>query len=332
VRALLIRLSSFGDVVFTLPLARALGSSADRPTLAWAIEGPLASLVEGAPGVDRVLTADTRGWRRAPLRRGTAEAVRAFLREARAFRPDLVVDAQGLFKSALVTVLVPAPRKVGFGWRTATERINCLATRERVEAPRGAHTVDRALALAEYLTGRRGFPRTPDVSHLVERKDAEVDQWLDARGNVPFAVLQPFSSKAEKAWRKGDVVSLLPGLLERGFAPVVRWGPGERQAAEDLVASSNGLLSLAPKTTPASTARVAARAALFVGVDTGPTHLAAASGTPTLALFGPTPAGRFGPVGPRAAVLAATGYNETPSRAARWPAHEVLAALDRLLV
>jgi lipopolysaccharide export system permease protein len=87
---------------------------------------------------------------------------------------------------------------------------------------------------------------------------------------------------------------------------------------------------LAPATTPASSARLASRAALFVGADTGPTHLAAAAGTPTLVLFGPTPVERFGPIGPRAAALRAfpADYNRSGPV---WPADAVHEAVRRLI-
>lgn len=300
-KILLVRLSSFGDVVFTLPLARALRGEVDR--LAWAVEGPLASLVEGAAYVDAVLPATTRAWRKRPFAAGTRGELRAFLAGLRAFAPDLVVDAQGLIKSAWVTFAARAPRKVGFGFATATERVNALFTRERVDVPPGTHVVDRGLALAERVLGRTGLPRTPDVAHLVSRPAPEVDAWLAARPARPFALLQPFSSRATKEWDAGTTASFCRALAARGLDPVVRWGPGERERAEAIAALSGGAASLAPPSPPAASARLAARAALFVGADTGPTHLAAAAGTPTVALFGPTDPGRFGPVGPRVRVL-----------------------------
>ena len=300
-KILLVRLSSFGDVVFTLPLAKALRGAGDR--LAWAVERPLAELVAGAAYVDEVLLATTRAWRRRPFSAETRGELGTFLSAVRAFDPDVVVDAQGLLKSAWVTFAARAPRKVGFGFRTATERASVLATNERVDVPAGTHVVDRGLALAERVLGRGGFPRTPDVSHLVARPAPEVDAWLAARPARPFALLQPFSSRPAKEWDAGAAAGLCRALARRGIDPVVRWGPGERDRAERIAALSDGSASLAPPSPPAASARLAARAALFVGADTGPTHLAAAAGTPTVALFGPTDPARFGPVGPRVRIL-----------------------------
>ena len=300
-KILLVRLSSFGDIVFTLPLAKALRGEGDR--LAWAVEGPLAELVAGAPYVDDVLVATTRAWRRRPLSAATRGELRTFLSSLRAFGPDLVVDAQGLLKSAWVTLAARAGRKVGFGFRTATERANALFTGDRVDVPPETHVVDRGLALAERVLGRGGFPRTPDVSHLVARPAPEVDSWLAARPARPFALLQPFSSRPTKEWGADATADFCRSLLSRGIDPVLRWGPGERERAGGIAARSGGAASLAPPSPPAASARLAAHAALFVGADTGPTHLAAAAGTPTVALFGPTDPVRFGPVGPRVRIL-----------------------------
>ena len=344
-RILFVRLSSFGDVVFALPAAKALRTALPGARLAWAIEGPLAPLLEGAPYVDEILVAETRVWRKSILGKKTREEISDFLRRGRELGADLVVDAQGLFKSALITAAIPAGRKVGFGFRTATEWINCLFTHEHVEAADRPHVADRMLALAEHVTEKTGFDRVPDVQHLVEREDPAVDSWLDQMGGRRFAVLQPFSSKVNKEWAAGDVVAFSEWLGAQGIQAVLRWGPGEESRADALItlskksssSSSSPLnlppsspLVLAPATTPASSARLASRAALFVGADTGPTHLAAAAGTPTLVLFGPTPIERFGPIGPRTAALRElpADYNRSGPR---WPANAVHEAVRHLL-
>ena len=362
-RILFVRLSSFGDVVFALPVAKALRANLAGADLTWAIEPSLAPLVGGAPFVDHVVPVDTRGWRRAPLSKKTREGISDFLGRVRGESPrllapaaplphslskkspvfDLVVDAQGLFKSGIVTGAASSGRRVGFGWRTATERINCLFTDEHVDVDRALHphVADQMLALAEHVTGKAGFERTPDVRHLVEREDPVVDSWLERMGDRRFAVLQPFSSKVNKEWAANDVIAFAELLATEGIQPVLRWGPGEESRAEPLISlskksssssssSSNLPLLLAPATTPASTARLASRAALFVGADTGPTHLSAAAGTPTLVLFGPTRVERFGPIGPRTATLRGNpaDYNRSGPR---WPADAVHEAVRRLL-
>ncbi len=327
VRILLVRLSSFGDVLFTLPTARALKESHPGCELAWAIEAPLAGLVSGSRWVDAVFTATTRAWRKSPFSRDTRRELSALREGLDAFAPDLVVDAQGLFKSALVTWLAPSGRKVGFGYRAASEAINALVTDEHVTPPKEArHAVDRALSLARFVSGDREFSRVPDVSHAVLAPDEAVDGFCACLGSSPFVLPRPFSAVSAKEWPEGNGLALA-GLLEtHGLRSVLRFGPGERERAEALVARSRSLL-LGPVAGPAATARLASRATLFVGADTGPTHLAAAAGTPTVALFGPTDPDRFGPIGPRVAVLRARApYNEGSASMAALTADDVLAA------
>ncbi|MFI5120630.1 MAG: glycosyltransferase family 9 protein, partial [Thermoanaerobaculia bacterium] len=184
-RILFVRLSSFGDVVFALPAAKALRRNLAGAHLTWAIEPPLAPLVAGASYVDDVIGVDTRGWRRAWRAAKTRKEISEFLRRVRGADFDLVVDAQGLFKSAIVTVAASSSRRVGFGWKTVTERVNCLVTDERVDVDLAArpHVLDQMLALAEHVSGKSGFERRPDVRHLVEREDPVVDSWLAQHGS-----------------------------------------------------------------------------------------------------------------------------------------------------
>ena len=196
------------------------------------------------------------------------------------------------------------------------------------------------LALAEHVTGKSGFERIAgrEASRRTRKTPWSI-RGSSRYGSRPFAVLQPFSSKVNKEWRADDVVAFAAWLASEGIQPVLRWGPGEESRRGAFLPFLRNPLfvffsfsssSPRPSDDPASTARLAARAALFVGADTGPTHLAAAAGTPTLALFGPTRPERYGPVGPRAAVLRASpaAYNRPT---ARWPFEDVRDAVRRLL-
>jgi ADP-heptose:LPS heptosyltransferase len=149
--------------------------------------------------------------------------------------------------------------------------------------------VEKFLALAvsagaDPAGARYRLPEAPEAA-------ARVDAWLRRERVARFAVLHPGSSARgrEKRWppdRFGTLAHLL--AVRRGLASLVSFGPDERPLAEGVVAAGGGAARLAPPTAGVlELAALLARAALFVGGDTGPLHLASAVGTPSVALFGP---------------------------------------------
>ena len=294
-RLLIVRLSAMGDVIHTLPLAenaRAAGHS-----VGWAVERPFAGLLAGHPAVETVFVADTRRWRRRLLSSDTRREAAALRREISGFRADAVVDAQGLWKSAVLARLAAggaSTRIVGFAAASRREPASAILCRTQVvPAPDAAHVVDRNIA----LLGPLGIPaerRAPDASHLLGRSSPDADAFLAAQKR-PFVLLHPGAGRPEKCWGEERFAHLARGLIrERGVSPVVSWGPGDERRAERL-------RSLLPKRPPmpaldfAGLARVIRDAALFVAGDTGPLHLADALGVRTLALYGPTDPARNGP-------------------------------------
>lgn len=318
-KLLIVRLSSLGDVIHTLPIAanaRRSGSS-----VFWVVEAAYRELLEADPNVERVLVADTRGWRRRPFSPRTFSEVRALSRELKALAPDVALDAQGLWKSALIARAAGAP-VVGFGSADRREPASAILADRPVRPRSGLHVVDRNLSLAE-AAGIPVTERSPDARFLLDRPAPEADAFL-AGQTRPFALYHPGASRPEKTWGEERFAALAAILSNgRGLSPVVSWGPGDESRARRLAA----LLPEArvpPALTLSALAQVIAGASLLVAGDTGPLHLADALGTPTLALFGPTDPARNGPYrSPGSAVRydSNTGAEEVARKAL-----EVLAA------
>lgn len=316
-RILIVRLSALGDIVHTLPVAE--NAARAGATVGWVVERHYGPLLEANPAVANVFVADTRSWRRRPL---AAPAEIARLRGAlRAFGPDVTLDVQGLWKSALVARLGRAP-VYAFAAAGRREPASAWLARRLVRpAPQVRHVVDRNLALAEAA----GLPierRAPDARYLLAAPAPDADAFL-AGLQRPFALYHPGAGWPEKAWgedRFGELAHLL--LRERGLAPVVSWGPGDEDRAARLARSVPEATAL-PRLDVAGLARVCAAAALFVAGDTGPLHLADALGTRVVAVFGPTDPDRNGPYGqPEAVVRGPDATVASVAEAAR-------AALDR---
>jgi lipopolysaccharide heptosyltransferase I len=318
-RLLIVRLSSLGDVIHALPIA----SNARRAgaEVSWVVEAAYRELLDADRDVSRVLVADTKGWRRRPLSPRTFSELASLRRELRAIAPDVTIDAQGLWKSAVIARSAGAP-VVGFGAADRREPTSALLGHRPVRPRRGSHVVDQNLSLLE-AAGIPVTDRPPDASFLLDRPSAEAEAFL-AGQTRPFALYHPGAGRPEKTWGEERFAALAARVLEwSGLAPVVSWGPGDEARAKRLA----GLLPegrvLPPLTLPAF-AHVIARSSLLVAGDTGPLHLADALGARTVALFGPTDPLRNGPYRCPGSVVrydSATGAEEVARKAL-----EVLAA------
>ncbi|MGC8916421.1 MAG: lipopolysaccharide heptosyltransferase I [Thermoanaerobaculum sp.] len=325
-RFLLTRLSSLGDIVHTWPLATTLARHGE---VVWVVEERFLPLVAPHPAVARAVPVATKRWRRVPWGTGTRlEAGRA-LHKLRKLAPDVALDPQGLVKSALWAVLAKVPRRLGFAHGFRRERAAGLFYTETVVPDsRCLHVVDLNLSLASALGFAPPFGTFPDASFL--------------RAHLPppppeatAVLLFPGSGQARKNVPPSFFGDLARGLLGQGLPVTVWWGPGEHSLAAEVVRQAPGA-RLAPPTDLLQLAAAVAAAVAVVGGDTGPVHLAAAFGTPTVAVHTTTDPARNGPRGPRVAIVsgAAAGARRgkaTTKAARRVAPEEVLSALQKLL-
>jgi heptosyltransferase-1 len=299
-RVLIVRLSAMGDVIHALPLAR--NARASGAEVGWVAERRFAGLLEGNPDCDRVFTADTRAWRRRPLAPATLKDIASLRRELRAFAPDRTIDAQGLWKSAVVARLAGAP-VAGFARAERREPASAVLCDLAVTpGPDSRHVVDRNLD----LLAAAGIPvstRAPDARYLVSKSAVASDAFLASLPR-PFAVVHPGAGRPDKTWGEERYARVANALRSRsGVEIVVSWGPGD-EARRDRLASLVPESRRPPLLDFGELARLLSQAALFAGGDTGPLHLADALGVPTLALYGPTSADRNGPYRDRRGVVA----------------------------
>ena len=336
-RVVLVRLSALGDIVHTWPLARVLRNRVPDLHLTWVVEEPFAALVEEHPAVDAVVAVATRRWRRRPLSgrtRAEIAVVRGRLRELSA---DVCLDAQGLVKSALVARWTAATERVGLARPWRREACAGLAYTRTVSGSRDdPHVIASNLELVRVfgLEPPRPTP-SPDGRWLLAGSSGGRPRDESA---MPYGVLLPGAGHPSKVIPAEVLSRAAEHLSGLGIEPVVAWGPGERERAVGIVEGSGGLARLAPPTDLRQLAALLGGAAAVVGADTGPIHLAASLGSPTLAVHLATSPIRNGPRGDRVAVVSAVAPDPPgPSGAARArrsgpvdPAR-IVAAIDRLL-
>lgn len=295
--ALIVRLSSIGDVVHTLPAYAALRDAWPATRLGWAVEPAAAPLLRRIPDGPTVHLLDTRAWRRGFWRSGPRRAMRAALDELRAARYELALDFQGLIKSAIVARLSRAPV---WGLARADLREPLAARLYDVSvspADPEAHIIERGLHLAAGAGGTTPALRFPRVFN--DQDESFVGTELERLGIDRFIVVHGAANWQSKRWPLERHATVGRDLYRQTGIPVLwAWGPGEeREARRAAAAAGEGNAAIFPTTLP-QLAALLHRAELFIGGDSAPLHLAVANETPTVGIFGPTSPHRLGSIDP----------------------------------
>lgn len=274
-RLLIVKTSSMGDVVHTLPAVSDI--LAHRPGVAvdWLVEAPFAAIPQMHDGVSVVLPMAWRKWRRRLFDGATWQAMKDFRADLRLERYDLVLDLQGLLKSVLWGVQARGPL-VGYDSASVRERAAALFYHRSFAVPRQMHAVDRSRQLAAMHLGYP-LPRTrPDFGLRT--------QGLAWPAPSRYAVLIPNASRPEKLWPEARWVAVGRRFRDSGFTPVVLWGSEiEQTIAERIAADCGG--TVPPFLKVGDMAAVLEGAFAVVGLDTGFSHLAAALGRPTIGIY-----------------------------------------------
>lgn len=279
-RVLVVKTSSMGDVIHTLPALTDAVTALPGISFDWVVEEAFAEIPAWHPAVKRVIPVAIRRWRKTPLATARSVEWRDFKGQLRKSNYDLVIDAQGLVKSALVARLVKAPR-VGMDFSTVRERAAALAYHRRVHVPRDLHAVERLrLLFAEAL----GYPKPP------YRGDSGLDlnRFTTSGATEPNLLFLHGTTRADKHWPEPYWLELCRLATAAGYQVNLPWGSeAERERAERIAAVSPAARVL-PKLNLHGVASALVRADAVVSVDTGLGHLAAALELPTVALYGPT--------------------------------------------
>ena len=305
---LIVKLSAIGDVVHTLPSLAALRKGYPRAHITWIIEEDSADILAGHPALDRVVVSRRKGWvqnlRELRHVRETIGDIRACIATLRDRQYDLVIDFHGLLKSAAVVLLSGGKRKIGYD---SMQELSGLFLNEKVPENMDKHAVDRYLDLVRHLGVN---PSEPEFYiHRDDGNRTKIDALLAEQGispHDPFVSINPVALWDTKMWDDGKCARLCDRIVEEVKLPVVFTGGRDRKPIERIRSRMRlPSVDLSGKTTLRDLAYLYALSALVVTTDSGPMHVAAAVGTPTVALFGPTDPARTGPYGPGHTVIRA---------------------------
>jgi lipopolysaccharide heptosyltransferase I len=310
---LLMRLSAIGDVVNTLPAVSAVRMAFPRARIGYLVEDKARDLVLGHPDLDETIVFPRARWTSRALRPATWFEVRSYVRSLRAGRFDALVDFQGNLKGGIHAALSGIPLRIGFA------RGHCREGSERFTNVHVAPPSERVLRAKKFLSllGPLGIANPEIVWRLPPRTQSRksVAEFLRGIGweEGGYVVVHPGTSARGKAkrWPMERFTELARRIeQELGFGVVVAWGPGERSMAEGIADGSGARLAMETRSL-LDLAELLERAALYVGADSGPLHLASAVACPSVALFGPKDPAIYAPCNPRSRVVQKPGIDGT---------------------
>jgi heptosyltransferase-1 len=284
-RVLLIKTSSMGDVLHALPALTDAMHAIPGIRFDWVVEEAFQEIPSWHPAVDRVIPVALRRWRRHPLQALWSGEWNAFKRALKNRAYDVVLDSQGLIKSAWIARKARGLR-IGFDSISARESIASRFYEKTFSVDKNQH----AIARQRQIFASALSYRVPDVfpdSHLL--------QFQSTKPRNQRLIFLPGTTWASKEWLESSWRELSKIAVSKGYSVEVVWGNSkERQAAARIVEGYGVVL---PKMTLGQLAERISEAGGVVGVDSGLAHLAAALGVPAITLYGATDAAQTGAVG-----------------------------------
>ncbi len=309
---LIVRLSAMGDIVHVIPSVKNLRNEFPSAHIAWLVDDRFKDLVENIPEIDEVIIFPRGQWQnylKSPQKyffRMILE-IRSFLKNLRNKKYDIALDFHGNFKSGLLAYLSNARKRIGFS-RGYCKEFNFIFTNLRV-TPRQKrmHRIDKYLNLLHGLGINAQYQKPifsiPDADRLY------IDDFLYQNHlyQKPLTVIHPGTSLfgRYKRWPPKNYARLADRLIQELNCQVVfTWGTLEYSIVKEIISFMSCRATIACKTS--SVKQLIAllyHAYLFIGGDTGPTHIASSIGIPTVAIFGPKDPVIYAPYGENAVVV-----------------------------
>lgn len=290
-QVLLIKMSSMGDVIHTLPALTDALQAIPGLEIDWVVEPAFADIPAWHPAVKNTILMPLRRWRKNIFSRTTFCEIKAFYKQLRKKKYDVIIDAQGLLKSAIVATIARGTT-AGLDKNSAREGLSSYFYRKKYAVKKNQHAITRTRQLFSQLFNYSlqdkkinygvNFNKLPTPSILPEKK------------YVVFLHGTTWKSKhyPDSYWK-----TLLEKCDKNNIPVYLPWGNNTEEKRAEKLASGIASAIVLPKLSISQIASVLKNAAAVVAVDTGFGHLCAALGTPTISLYGPTNANEIGAIG-----------------------------------
>lgn len=290
-RVLIVKTSSMGDVLHTLPALTDAQQAIPDIHFDWVVEEGFAQIPSWHSAVDRVIPVAIRRWRKAWFSAPIKAERKAFRDAVRLQQYDAIIDAQGLVKSAALVTRLAHGIKHGMDWSTAREPLASLFYNRKHHIARQQHAVERTRELFARSLGYTKPQSQGDYAiaqHFLTEVNADTAQ---------YAVFLHATTRDDKHWPEANWRELIGLLNNAGIRIKLPWGAAHEEARAKRLAEGFTYVDVLPRMSLEEVARVLAGAKFVVSVDTGLSHLTAALDRPNITLYGPTDPGLIGGYG-----------------------------------
>ncbi|HZZ11727.1 MAG TPA: lipopolysaccharide heptosyltransferase I [Paraburkholderia sp.] len=287
-RILIVKVTSLGDIVHGQPLVADLRRAFPGIKVDWAADAAFADILRWNPGIDRVLCAPLRGFKKQRSLAGL-KSIAASIGELRREKYDAVIDVHGVYKSAIISFLARSRRRYGYRNADLGETGAAFAYNRRFGPRPNLNAWD---GLRKTVSETFGY--TIDEAPQFGLRVPAAPLSPEAAARAPFALLFHATSSAEKKWPVGHWHAIGHRLNSLGISPLLPWGSeAEHVDAVAIAAGIPGAIVL-PRLSVQAVAQHIEMSTLIVGTDTGFVHLASALGKPTVMIFTATSRRHFG--------------------------------------
>lgn len=301
-KILIIRLTSLGDVIFTIPLACALKASDEDVKIGWVVAEKGLDVIKDNPCVDKTHFVPLNEWKKRPFSLKTLKEFFKIIKEIRAEKYDIALDCQQMFKNLFLFWFCGAKRRITF--KDARE-FSVLGANEFIKPKANFrdynyHIVERNLDFARHLgiAPQNICFSLPETAELSKSKINDLLKHLDK--SRPSVIISPATTWQNKHWSERNWANLIDGISEK--CNIIFTGtPTDEQLIERILDKTHNnltYLNLVGKTNLDELRELFSRANIVISPDSGSTHLAwAASNPAVVTIFTCTPSKRFGPYG-----------------------------------
>ena len=280
-RVLILKISSLGDVIHTLPALSDAQEAIPGIQFDWIVEEAFNEIPTWHPAVNKVITIAHRRWRKNLLQTLFSSEFKNFIQEIRSENYDLIIDAQGqLLKNTWLAYLAKG-RRVGLDWQSVREPVASLFYQQKINSPKGQHAVERLRQLfAEALS----YPVPASLGHYNINREQRFHTRIDPKR----LMFLHGTSWITKEWPVIYWEQLIELAAKDGYTVRMTWGNPEEKARAETLAKNQPHVSVLDKLDLQGIGTELATCGGVIAVDTGLCHLSAALNIPTLSLYGPT--------------------------------------------